>query len=419
VPSQAAGERGCPSGRRGAHTAATAVLFYSGWPLGYYNLEAERKARALAAAGYDVTYIGGIGIRNPSLFRLSEHANRVKVILTVRRDTHAGIAPGTDWPGGASDLRAGSLMVTPPRQCPSVRALNARWVARQLTRQAGQWQHTLAWIRWPTPEVVDALLLLSPHTTVYECVDAYDHTPGVVGRWAQIFAHYERALAERADVVVVPGEQLARRFRAMGADVRVVPHGVDLIPWRWKPIDPEGQLVLGFIGTLDFRLDVAVLRAIAQRHPNWRLRLIGPIQLGFDPRALSDLPNISVEPPVPADTVPTLIAGFDLGIMPYSDHPHVTYMTPLKCLEFLAAGIPTVARRSLALEPYAELLYFADSPSTFVEQLERALVEHSPERARARRAAAERSDWPRRLAEITAIVDELTGGPTMHKGLRA
>jgi glycosyltransferase involved in cell wall biosynthesis len=385
----------------GASSGGPPVLFYSGWRLGYHNLEAERKARALAAAGYRVIYVGGIGIRNPSVSQLSVHSARVRRLL-------AGRARSRRTADDADGLRSTSIVVAPPRQYGWARALNARWVARQLRSQVAPWSDTLAWVRWPTPELVDALSLLKPARVVYECVDAYDHTPGVVGSWASIFERYERALVERSDLVVVPGEQLARRFRALDADVRVVPHGVDLIPWRWRPIKPDGELVVGFIGTLDFRLDVPVLRAIAERHRNWRLRLIGPIQLGFEPRLLADLENISVEPAVPADQVPHLIASFDLGIMPYADHPHVAHMTPLKCLEFLAAGIPTVARHSLALEPYSELLYFADSPQTFVEQLERALTEDSRERAQARRAAAEQTDWPRRLAQITAIADELT-----------
>jgi glycosyltransferase involved in cell wall biosynthesis len=381
------------------------VFFYSGWRLGYHNLEAERKARALAAAGYDVTYVAGLGIRNPDIANLRVHAGRIGRILAARRSRHEA------GPSGDESLRLGSAIVMPPRQLELVRRCNARWLARQLRSQSEPWSETLAWVRWPTPEVVEALTLLSPMGTVYECVDAYDHTPGIVGRWASIFARYERELVERADVVVVPGEQLAQRFRAWGADVRIVPHGVDLIEWRWREPRTDSAAVVGFVGTLDYRLDVPVLRAIAQQRPQWRIRLIGPVQAGFDPTLLSDLDNVSIEPPIPAEEVPGLIASFDLGVMPYIDHPVYAFMTPLKCLEFLAAGLPTVARPSAALEPYGELLYFADSPQGFVTQLERALAEQSQQRAQARRSVAEENGWPRRLAQTTAIADELTAGP--------
>jgi glycosyltransferase involved in cell wall biosynthesis len=296
-------------------------------------------------------------------------------------------------------------------QEPSMCLLNSAWLALHLRRQVGPWSETLPWIRSPTPELVDALPRLAPGWVLYEAVDAYEATPGIVGRWASILARYERLLVQRADLVVVPGERLAERYRAWGADVRVVPHGVDLVAWHGRTAPTGERIVVGFVGTLDSRLDIAVLRAIARAHPQWLVRLIGAVQDGFDRRALADLPNVSIEPPVPTAQVPSLLAGFDLGVMPYLDHPNATHMTPVKNLEYMAAGTPAVARRVPALEPYAELLYFADSPQEFVSKLEQALAEQSPGRAQARRGVAERHGWPERLAEITAIADELSGGP--------
>ena len=379
------------------------LLFYSAWPLGYHNLEAERKAIALANAGYDVAYVAGVGIRNPRPY------NVTKVLDRVRRVASSRYASGdTVLPKG---LHAGAVMVLPPRQLSAMRRLNTAWMTRQLRSQIEHWEHALAWVRWPTPELVQALARLRPAHTIYEVVDAYEATPGITGRWLQIYDRHEALMLEQADLVVVSGERLAERYRARHAHVRVLPHGVDLIPWHGIAARDHSAVVVGFAGTLDARLDVAVLRAVAERHPEWQLRLIGPVQDGFDRRPLADLANVSIEPPVAAADVPALVASFDLGLMPYLDHANTTHMTPLKNLEYMAAGVPAVGRRLPALEPFADLVYFADSPAEFVDQLERALSEQSPDRAQARRAVAERNGWPRRLAEVVAIANEISGGP--------
>jgi glycosyltransferase involved in cell wall biosynthesis len=387
------------------------ILFYSAWPLGYHNLEAERKARALAQAGYDVTYVAGVGIRNPALSNLPKLFDRAGRALDWRRSKPDSDGGGAHPAGQLPGLREGAVIVAPPRQYAAMRRLNSAWLARQMRRQVEPWSETLAWIRWPTPELVDALPRLAPAWVVYEAVDAYEATPGIVGRWASILARYERLLVERADLVVVPGERLAERYRAWGATVRVIPHGVDLVEWHGRTGSAGERIVVGFVGTIDSRLDIPVLRTIARAHPQWRLRLIGPVQDGFDRGALADLSNVSIEPAVPAAQVPSLLTSFDLGVMPYLDHPNTTHMTPVKNLEYMAAGTPAVARRVPALEPYAGLLYFADSPQEFVSKLEQALAEQSPERAGARRRTAERHGWPERLSEVTAIAAELTGGP--------
>ena len=374
------------------------LLFYAAWPLDYHNQEAAHKARAFAAAGYDTVYVTGAGIRNPRPASLRKAADRLRRKLV----------PGRPEPG--TDLRTATLLVAPPRQLPPLRRANAAWAARQMRAALGG-PGAVAWIRWPTPELVDALDDLAPAAVVYECVDAYHHTPGIVGRWAQRFDAAERALVARADAVVVPGEHLADRFRAWGAEPIVLPHGVDLARFPAAPAPASREPVLGFVGTLDFRIDVPLIRHVAARRPGWRVRLVGPAQDGFDPQVVADLANVTVEPAVPYADVGPLLATFDLCLMPYADSPVFHAMTPVKATEVMAVGRPAVVRPSRALEPDGDLLYFASEPEEFVAQAERALAEDGPERAAARRRRAERHELGARLAQYAAVPAALGAPP--------
>ncbi len=378
---------------------ARTLFFYSAWPLAYHNLEAERKALALAHAGYDVTYVAGVGVRNP------RPSSAAKLLDRVWRKC-APSSPGS----GASPtplLRSAALLVAPPRQARAVRRANSAWVERQLRSALPHWETTVAWVRWPTPEVVDALVRLKPAVVVYECVDAYHISPGITGPWVEIFERAERELVELADLCVTPSEPLADRLRAWGATVEVLPHGVDLDPWDGPVPRLPGPTTVGFVGTLDYKLPIPLLRGTAEALPDWRMRLIGPVQEGFDPRHLSDLPNVSVEPPIPASEVAATIQSFDVGFMPYFDHPAYTASCPLKNLEYMGMGKAAVARWAPALEPYSDLLYFASTPEEFARELRHAVAEDSPELQRRRRAVAERNTWPRRLGELTELVDGL------------
>jgi UDP-galactopyranose mutase len=374
------------------------LLFYSAWPLGYHNPEAERKALGFARGGYDVVYVAGIGLRNPRL------SNVTKLTDRVGRRLRTG--PGRGAAAGRPELSAASVLVAPPRQWAAMRRLNDAWLARQLQRVIAEWSTAVAWVRWPTPELVDALRRLRPAATVYECVDPYHLSPGMVGPWPGIHEAAERALVNQAAVVVVPGEALAERFRARGADVRVVPHGVDLVPWRARNGHGDRRVV-GFAGTLDYRLDGDVLRAVAEAHPDWELRLIGPVQEGFPLRAVAGLGNVTVLPPVPHPRLGPVLADFDAGILPYRDTDLYRFMAPLKNLELLAAGRPAVARLCPAVAPYADVVYLADTPGDFVAQLERALAEDSPARAAARRRRAEAATWDRTIEALLHILEEV------------
>lgn len=373
-----------------------ALLFYSAWPRGFHNIEAERKADAFAAAGHDVVYVAGVGTKNPGI------ASAGKVVDRVGRAVAGGSRGGGG--GASSGVRDASVLVVPPRQVERVRRLNERLLVHQLRRVISDWSDATAWVRWPTPELTGALRKLAPRAVVYECVDAYHLTPGIRGSWRRLHDEAERELVDLADAVVVPGEVLAERFRPWGADVRVVPHGVD--PFAWRP-RANGSTVIGFVGTLDYRIDTEVFRALAGAHADWRIRFIGPQQEGFDPAAYEDLPNVQVEPPVPQESLPDVLAEIDVGLLAYVDSPLVRAMTPVKSLELLAAGRPVVARRSPALERFGEVIDFADTPAEFVATVERALREDLSERAAERRAVAEGNSWDRRLGELVSLVQEL------------
>lgn len=374
------------------------LLFYSTWPLGYHNQEAERKARGLAGAGYDVVFVAGVGTRNPTLSNIPKLVDRAGRKLANR-------APAGEQVAG---MRSASVLVLPPRQLDVVSRFNTGWLGRQLERSIPGWDESVAWVRWPTPELVQVLRGRPPAAVVYECVDPYHRSPGLVGRWAGPHERAERALVDQAGAVVVPSEVLAERFRAWGADVRVVPHGVDLFPW--SPRNRSGEtVVLGFVGSLDYRIDIPAIRRIAEAHPAWRIRLIGPVQEGFDPKVLASLPGVTVEPPVPYAELGAMLAQFDVGLMPYISGPHYSYRgtNPVKNFELMAAGRPAVAAPSPALRPYSDLVYFAETPEEFVRETERALAEDSPERAARRRAVAEANTWDMRIAELVALVEEL------------
>jgi glycosyltransferase involved in cell wall biosynthesis len=378
------------------------LLLYGGFPLGFHNPESERKALAFQAAGYRVHYAAGVGIRDPRPSRLTKTLGYAGQRLRPSRlEPVSGPAPA---------LVARPLLVLPGRRIPVVGRVNRSWLRRQIRSFLPDTRDAVFWVRFPSPEFVDLLDELAPRVLIYECVDAMHLTPGIeVQPWSDIYERAERALVARCDAVVVPHAALGQRFASWGADVRTVPHGVEMGPLGVRPRVADGPTVVGFVGTLDRRIDATVVRAIAEAEPNWRIRLIGPVAEGFDPGAFRDLFNVSIEAPIAHDSVASVLAEFDLGVMPYFDHPMYRGMSPLKNLELLAAGVPAVARPAPALEPFRDVIRMADSPAEFVSQLRAARAADNPGAARSRRARAEGRSWSVNHATLIALLDEFGG----------
>jgi len=375
------------------------LLFYNDWPLGYANQEAERKARGFAEAGYDVTYVTGAGIRNPRLTRAS------KLFGHAYRALREGSSPATP----TDNVLARTLLVCPPRQWSLMCRANVRWVEHQLLRAIPRWSQAVVWVRHPTPELVAALARRPPAALVYEVVDAHHDGPGITGVWREIFERAERQLVARADLVIVSNAPLAPRFTAQGAVVQHAPHGVDLFEWRLP--DHGKKVVLGFLGVLDGRLDFDVLRHVAEVRPDWCVRLLGPVEPGFEPACLAGLPNVTIEPPVPHDRIGEVLAEFDIGLLAYADLPAYAGGFPLKLLELFAAGRTAVVRPNATMTDVADLVYFASTPGEFVRQIERALKEDGPEAARARRRVAEARSWSQTMETLQRLLADVLDRP--------
>jgi len=157
-----------------------------------------------------------------------------------------------------------------------------------------------------------------------------------------------RSLAQ-ADVVAVITPQLAQRWTDLGASPIVIPNGCWPNRGHNNSAPPELQdltpPVVGLVGQLSDRIDLDVLHAIADG--GFTLLLVGPVDQRCEQssrfRELVARPNVRFVGRVPADEVPSYLAAIDVGITPYRDTSFNRASFPLKTLEYLAAGIPTVS----------------------------------------------------------------------------
>lgn len=148
--------------------------------------------------------------------------------------------------------------------------------------------------------------------------------------------------------------QYVRELRGSHEGVHVVPNGVD--PRRFDKVPRRGrqadEFTIGFLGTLkpwhgvDVLLDAFEL--VHRWSPGARLLIVGdgPQRDALQRRAgelLGDAGSrVEFVGAVAPDDVPRLLARMDVGTAPYADAQDC-YFSPLKVLEYMAAGLPVVA----------------------------------------------------------------------------
>jgi len=362
-----------------SNRTAELIVFADDW--GRHPSSAQHLVRHLVS-DFSVSWINTIGTRAPDFSRATLRRGLEKLLYwrdasaALRLDCEPRIYSPLMYPGFRSALQ---------------RRVNADLLARFLRRHIEQLGRAV--IVSTVPIVADLPERIQARRWIYYCVDDFSAWPGLD---SQPLSSMERKFVARADHIIVAGENLAARMRAMGRESQVISHGIDLEHWRSDGRLParlqgfERPIVL-FWGLIDRRLDLPVLRALDQSMAAGTLALAGP-QQDPDP-ALDTLSYVKRLGPVPYEELPALGAAADVLIMPYADSPVTRAMQPLKLKEYLATGRPVVSTPLPALTEWDDCLDVASSPAQFAVAVRNRCSTGLPHSQAAARERLQRESW--------------------------
>jgi glycosyltransferase involved in cell wall biosynthesis len=204
-------------------------------------------------------------------------------------------------------------------------------------------------------------------------------------------AMQRRALAE-ADLVFTGGRSIdAGVHRVSDRETHLFPSGVE--PEHFAPArrlrEPRERPVAGYVGVIDERIDLDIVRGLAAALPDWDIEMVGPV-FKIAPESLPQAPNVRYPGMQPYDRLPHVMGGFDVALMPFALNEATRSISPTKTLEYLAAGLPVVSTRVPdVVTDYERIVDLRDDAAGFAAAC-RHVLEHR------------REDRDRRLAPILA-----------------
>lgn len=294
----------------------------------------------------------------------------------------------------------------------SLDSFNRRWLFDQLRPWLPQTgEPSILWIGAPSLLAEAVLERTRPSLVVYDCMDRYAAFHG--GRTSARIDRAEQAIVERADITFASSQGLVARLQRFSSNVQLAPNGVEVDrfaaersaqPPRWRQ-RLRGP-VIGYHGAVGDWLDFPMLEWLAERRPDWSFVVIGPNETRRSRRFLS-LPNVHFLGPVPYQELPAHTAWFDVGIVPFELNELTRFVHPIKALEYLAAGLPTVSAPLADLADLSSLLQFADTPREWLAAIEDSLAapQCDAQRMQARRSAVADRTWDRLANSMAERID--------------
>jgi glycosyltransferase involved in cell wall biosynthesis len=206
----------------------------------------------------------------------------------------------------------------------------------------------------------------------------------------------ETALLERADVVFTGGRTLYEHRRGYGPKVHCVPSGVELVRFAadTAPHPLTALLdgpVFAYVGVIDERLDYALIATLADAFPRGHVVLVGPV-VKVDPALLPQRANVHFTGRLPYASLPSVLAGVDVALMPFAINRATASISPTKTLEYFAARRPVVSTPVAdVVAEYGEVAYVAAGADAFVAAVRAALAAPAERIERGLAAAAART----------------------------
>lgn len=259
----------------------------------------------------------------------------------------------------------------------------------RLVQQLGPGRPLILWFYTPTPYYF--LDHIKPDLVVYDVMDDLASFQGA----ARDLREREAKLLPQVDVVFAGGRSLYRSRRDSHPRVLLIPSGVEPDHFA-AALAPDTELapeiadlprpILGYIGVIDERIDLALLDAVAAQHPEWSLVMVGPTAK-IEADALPQRPNIHYLGKKPYARLPEFLKSFDVCLMPFALNEATRAISPTKTLEYMAAHKPIVSTAVPdVVANWSDVVRIAEGAHRFAAAVNAALQETAAQRRRRIRA---------------------------------
>lgn len=231
-----------------------------------------------------------------------------------------------------------------------------------------------------TPMALGIGSAFKPELVVYDCMDELSNFKFA----PPVLKTREKELFEQADIVFTGGHNLYKAKKNQHHNIHPFPSSIDKAHFeqaRTHENDPEDQKSIphprfGFYGVIDERMNIDLLKEVAEKRPNWHLVIIGPV-VKIDPATLPRYNNIHYLGGKNYNELPLYLSGWDIATIPFVLNESTEFISPTKTPEYLSGGKPVISTSIIdVVTPYGEnkTVHIADTADEFISAAEKELA---------------------------------------------
>lgn len=252
---------------------------------------------------------------------------------------------------------------------------------------------------------------VNPSCSIYHCVDNIAESKYVAKHGRRL----EKVMIQKYDLTIVTSRKLYEYASQLNSNTHYLPNAADFglfnRVYKSNNLTPPKEIemisgrVVGYIGSVDHRIDYGLLKSIVE-HSELTLLLVGPTGNDFAKSGLGRCENVISVGAKPLDQLPAYLKFMDCGIIPFLCNKLTESIYPLKLNEYLAAGVPVVTTKfSDDLNEFAHIVQVVSDTKIFADAVLKQIDYDSPAKRLARTEVASANSWESRVKEFWRIIN--------------
>lgn len=220
---------------------------------------------------------------------------------------------------------------------------------------------------------VGLMKYLKPKQTTYYCYDEISAASWVSKHGERL----EKRFVEKCDLILTSSKPLMEQKKQFNFNIKVIKNGVSP-EYFTKPDSisvpddvPYGNgKIVGYIGTVDDRLDMEILTLAFEARKDYQFVFIGRCIDESVRHRLESYDNVHLLGPKPLDQLKHYLACIDIGIIPFVKNSFTRNIYPLKINEYLIQGKPVVTTDFSDLSDFEDMVEIVSTPDDFIKALD-------------------------------------------------
>lgn len=243
---------------------------------------------------------------------------------------------------------------------------------------------------------------------IYHCYDMIE-----AAMWMKKHGpRHEREFMRMADATIVTSQGLLEKKRKFCNVCLLVKNAADVdLFQRAFPQKPSNGKIVGYIGSVDHRLDYDLLEYVITRTPHITYTFIGRLVDKKGKASLLKKANVRMEGPKSLAELPAYVRDFSLGLIPFVRDRFTQGIYPLKINEYLAAGLPVISTDFGYLDDFEGVIGIAKTREEFLSFMLKELESDTMEKKEQRHAFASSNSWDNRVEQFSEFIQTLEKQP--------